>query len=125
MTRNATMSEPKRISLSEPLLGGNELLYLQECVRTNFVSSVGPFVQRFENLVADYLGVRYAVAMMNGTAALHTSLLVAGVERDDEVLVSDLTFIAPANAVRYVGAWPVLIDAEPHYFQIDTQRVVE
>jgi perosamine synthetase len=119
------MSESRRIPLSEPHLAGNELRYLQECIRTNFVSSVGPFVERFERSVADYVGARFAVATVNGTAALHISLLVAGVVPDDEVLVSDLTFVAPANAVRYVGAWPVFIDAEAEYFEIDTDRVID
>lgn len=75
--------------------------------------------------MADYLGAGYAVATMNGTAALHVALLVAGVGPDDEVLVSDLTFIAPVNAIRYVGAWPVLIDADPRYWQIDPGKVVD
>jgi perosamine synthetase len=100
-------------------LGGAERLYLQECLDSNWVSSAGPFVERFEQMVADYLGTRYAVAMVNGTAALHVALLVAGVRPDDEVLVSALSFIAPANAIRYVGAWPVFIDAEPDHWQMD------
>ena len=66
--------------------------------------------------------MKFGVAAVNGTAALQISLLVAGVEPDDEVLVSTLTFIAPANAVRYVGAWPVFIDAEPDYWQIDVDK---
>jgi perosamine synthetase len=76
-------------------------------------------------MVADYVGAKYAVATVNGTAALHIALMVSGVQADDEVLVSTLTFIAPANAIRYIGAWPVFIDAEAHYWQMDPQKVVD
>lgn len=113
------------IPLCVPEIRGNEWKYVKECLDTKWVSSVGPFVDRFETSVSDYVGARYAVATSTGTAALHIALLVAGVEPDDEVLVSDLTFIAPANAIRYAGAWPVLIDAERDYWQIDPARVVE
>ena len=113
------------VPVSVPVLRGNEWTYLKACLDTNWVSSAGPFVQRFEQTLTAYTGARYAVATVNGTAALHIALLVAGVEPDDEVLVSTLTFIAPANAVRYVGAWPVFIDAEPVCWQMDPQRVVE
>jgi perosamine synthetase len=89
------------------------------------VSSVGSFVDRFERMVADYLGVRHAVALINGTGALHIALLVTGVQPGDEVLVSTLAFIAPANAVRYVGARPVFIDAEPGYWQMDPAKVAD
>jgi perosamine synthetase len=107
-----------------PEIRGNEWKYIKECLDTNWVSSVGSFVDRFEQVVADYVGAKYGVATVNGTAALHIALLVAGVQPDDEVLVSTLTFIAPANAIRYVGAWPVFVDAEPSYWQMDPQRVV-
>lgn len=113
------------IPLCVPEIRGNEWKYIKECLDTNWVSSVGPFVDRFERMVADYVGAKYAVATVNGTAALHIALLVAGVQPDDEVLVSTLTFIAPANAIRYVGAWPVFIDAEPDYWQMDPQKVVD
>lgn len=113
------------IPLCVPEIRGNEWKYVKECLDTNFVSSVGPFVDRFETALADRVGVRHAVATTSGTAALHIALLVSGVQPDDEVLVSTLTFIAPANAIRYVGAWPVFIDAEPDYWQIDPARVVE
>ena len=116
-------AEAGGIALCVPEIRGNEWTYVKECLDTNFVSSVGPFVDRFERLVAEYLGARHAVATVNGTAALHIALLVAGIEPDDEVLVSALTFIAPVNAIRYVGAWPVFIDAEPDYWQMDSARV--
>jgi len=113
----------KFLPLSVPEIRGNEWEYIKECLDTNWVSSVGVFVDRFEQMVAEYVGSKYAVAAVNGTAALHIALLVAGVQPDDEVLVSTLTFIAPANAIRYVGAWPVFIDAEPDYWQMDPQKV--
>jgi perosamine synthetase len=113
------------IPLCVPEIRGNEWKYVKECLDTNWVSSVGPFVDRFEKELAEYVGTEHAVATVNGTAALHIALLVAGVQPDDEVLVSTLTFIAPANAIRYVGAWPVFIDAEPEYWQMDPQKVVD
>ena len=111
------------VPLCAPEIGGNEWTYVKECLDTGWVSSVGSYVDRFEAAVASAVGARYAVAMQSGTAALHLALLVAGVERDDEVLVSTLTFIAPANAIRYVGAWPVFIDAEAQYWQMDVTKV--
>lgn len=119
------MSTPAFVPLCEPALLGNEWAYVRECLDTGWVSSVGAFVDRFEKAVADAVGAAHAVATVNGTAALHTALLVAGVEPDDEVLVSTLTFIAPANAVRYVGAWPVFVDAQPDTWQMDPQRVAD
>ena len=117
--------ENSSIPLSVPEIRGNEWKYVQECLDTGWVSSVGGYVERFEGAMADYVGCRRAVATVNGTAALHVALRVAGVEPDDEVLVSDLTFIAPVNAVRYLGAWPVLIDAEPDYWQMDPRQVAD
>ncbi|RJP24833.1 MAG: LegC family aminotransferase [Deltaproteobacteria bacterium] len=111
------------IPLSVPCLNGNEWTYVKECLDTNWVSSVGSFVERFEGMAAGALGVRHAVATVTGTAALHVALKLAGVEAGDEVAVSDLTFIAPANAVRYLGAWPVFVDAEPKHWQMDPQKL--
>jgi perosamine synthetase len=113
------------IPLAAPEIRGNEWHYVKECLDTAWVSSVGPYVDRFEKMVARQVEAEYAVATVNGTSALHIALLVAGVQPDDEVLVSTLTFIAPVNAIRYVGAWPVFMDAEPNYWQMDPARVVE
>lgn len=113
------------IMLCIPEIRGNEWNFLKECLDTNFVSSVGPFVDRFEQMVTEHVGTQYAVATVNGTCALHTALLVAGVKPDEEVIVSTLTFIAPVNAIRYVGAWPVFIDAESDYWQMDPVKVLE
>jgi perosamine synthetase len=111
------------IPLSQPEFSSNEWKYLKECLDSGWVSSAGPFVSRFEKMVSDFAGARHAIAIVNGTSALHLALLLGGVEPDDEVLVSTLTFIAPVNTIRYAGAWPVLIDAEPAHWQMDPQRV--
>ncbi len=108
-----------------PEIRGNEWKYIKECLDTNWVSSVGSYVDRFERMVAERADTKFAIATVNGTAALHIALLLAGVQADDEVLVSSLTFIAPANAIRYLGAWPVFIDAEPRHWQIDPAGVVD
>src|ERR1700678_1725342 len=113
------------IPLAVPEVRGNEWRYVKECLDTAWVSSVGPYVDRFEQMLAQQVGTKHAVATVNGTAALHVALLVAGVSPEDEVLVSTLTFIAPVNAIRYVGAYPVFIDAEPEYWQMDPSKVVE
>ena len=121
------MAKPaaKFIPLCVPHISGNEWQYVKECLDTGWVSSVGSYVSRFESMTADYVGAKHAVAAVSGTAALHTALLVAGVEPDDEVIVSDLSFIAPANAVRYCGAWPVFVDVDPDCWQMDHHRVEE
>lgn len=111
------------IPLSAPVIRGNEWKYVKDCLDTGWVSSVGSYVNRFEQDLATFVGARYGVATSSGTAALHVALQVVGVEPEDEVLVSTLSFIAPANAVRYLGAWPVFIDAEPHYWQMDGEKV--
>lgn len=113
------------VPLSVPEIRGNEWEYVKECLDTGWVSSVGSYVERFEKMVAAQAGTEYAVATVNGTSALHISLLIAGVRPDDEVLVSTLTFIAPVNAIRYAGAWPVFIDAEPTHWQMDSSRVLD
>ncbi|MGI8401532.1 MAG: LegC family aminotransferase [Gemmatimonadaceae bacterium] len=118
-------AEEGGIPLCVPHLGGRESEYVAECLATNFVSSVGPFVPRFEQAISDFLGGVSAVATVNGTASLHLALLAAGVEVDDEVMVSTLSFIAPANAIRYCGAWPVFIDSEPDYWQMNPAAVAD
>ena len=100
------------IPLSIPVFIGNEKKYLNECIDTTFVSSVGKFVDRFEEEMVFYTGARRAVVCVSGTNALHMSLMLAGVERDDEVLTQALTFIATCNALSYIGAHPVFIDVD-------------
>jgi perosamine synthetase len=108
-----------------PHLAGNEWKYLKECLDTNWVSSAGPFVDRFEREVAAHVGAPHAVATVNGTAALHVALLAAGVGAGDEVLVPALTFIATANAVTYCGAQPVLLDSEEASWGLDAEKLAE
>jgi perosamine synthetase len=116
------MSEA-RISLSTPLLDGHELKYLQDAIESSWVSSEGPYVTRFEEAVARVAEAQYAVAVVNGTAALHIALLAAGVQPGDEVLVPALTFVATANAVRYCGAHPVFLDVDHAYWALAPERV--
>jgi perosamine synthetase len=100
------------IPLHEPRFIGNEKKYLEECIDSTFVSSVGKFVDQFEMEFARTVGAKYVVATVNGTAALHISLILAGVERDDEVITQPLTFIATANAISYIGAKPIFLDVD-------------
>lgn len=113
------------IPSAEPLFGGNEWRYVKECLDTNWVSSAGPHVERFESAIASYAGSAHAVATVSGTSAIHIALLLAGVGPGDEVLVPSLTFIATANAVRYCGAVPVFMDSEPRSWGIDPEKVQE
>lgn len=100
------------VPLHAPLFIGNEKKYLNECIDTTFVSSVGKFVDRFEEKMAAYTGAKKAVVCVSGTNALHMAMMLVGVERDDEVLTQALTFIATCNAISYIGAHPVFIDVD-------------
>jgi dTDP-4-amino-4,6-dideoxygalactose transaminase len=114
-----------RIPLAEPTLGGNAERYLAECLASNYVSSVGPFVQRFELEFAAAVGSRFAVACASGTAALHLAMRVLDVGPGDEVFVPTLTFVASANPVRYERATPVLVDVEEETLNMDPGIVVD
>lgn len=105
-------ADGERVMLHAPTFAGNEKRYLEECIDSTFVSSVGPFVDRFEHDIEAYTGARRAVVCVNGTNALHMAMMLAGVERDDEVLTQALTFIATCNAISYIGAHPVFIDVD-------------
>lgn len=100
------------VPLSVPVFKGNEKKYMEECIDSTFVSSVGKFVDRFEEMVAEYTGAKKAVVCVSGTNALHMAMMLVGVERDDEVLTQALTFIATCNAISYIGAHPVFIDVD-------------
>lgn len=100
------------IPLHAPVFGGNEKKYLAECIDTTFVSSVGKFVDQFEEEMAQYTGAKKAVSCVNGTNALHLALMLVGVERDSEVITQPLTFIATANAIAYTGAKPIFLDVD-------------
>jgi perosamine synthetase len=110
---------PDSAVLHGPNFGGNEWRYLKECLDSTFVSSVGKFVDRFEMELADFTGAKRAIAVVNGTAALQIALQLVGVERDDEVLVPTLSFIATANAVLYCGAVPHFVDSEERTLGVD------
>lgn len=100
------------IPLHEPRFNGNEKKYVNECIDSTFVSSVGKFVPHFEDLIAKFTGAKYAIAAVNGTAALHISLLLCDVKSDDEVITQPLTFVATANAIAYTGAKAIFVDVD-------------
>jgi len=107
------------IPLSVPNLSGNEWKYIKDCLDTNWVSSVGSYVDRFENSLVEFTGAKYAVSTVNGSAALHISMLLAGVEQDDHVILPNITFVASANTVTYLKASPIFIDIDPDTWQMD------
>ena len=111
------------IPLCVPNIGGNEWEYLRACLDTGWVSSAGPFVERFEAQFAHVTDGGHAIATSTGTAALHVAVLLAGVQPGEEVILPALSFIAPANAVRYAGAWPAFVDVDRLYWQLDPNEV--
>lgn len=110
------------IPLSVPNITGNEWIYIKECLDTNWVSSLGKYVSLFERGLAEFTGAKYAVALTNGTAALHLALLCSNLKENQEVLIPSLTFISPVNAIRYCGAFPVFMDSN-EYYCIDVEKV--
>lgn len=111
------------VPLHEPTFNDKEVEYVTDCVKTGWVSSVGAYVNRFEEDLAKFVGVKRAVAVVNGTAALHIALKVAGVKAEDEVLMPSLTFIATANAVSYLGAVPHFIDVSINTLGVDADKL--
>ena len=111
------------LALHEPVFAGNEIAYLEECINSTFVSSVGKFVDRFENMLEEVTGARRAIAVVNGTAALHACFTLAGVEAGDEVMSPALTFIATTNAIAYCGASPHFIDSSFRTLGMDAQAL--
>lgn len=111
------------IPLHAPTFIGNEKKYLEECIDTAFVSSVGKFVDRFEEKMANYTGAKKAVVCVNGTNALHMAMLLVDVERDDEILTQALTFIATCNAISYIGAHPVFLDVDKETLGLSPKAV--
>jgi len=112
------------IPLSVPSLKGNELKYIQECVETEWVSSVGKYVELFETKIADYTGSKFAIATVNGTSALHISLILSDTKPGDEVIVPTITFIAPVNTVMYLRAEPIFMDSD-NYYNISSDKTIE
>jgi len=113
------------VALHEPYFGGNEWAYLKECIDTGWVSSVGKFVDQFETKLSEFTGARYAVATVNGTAALHTCLKLVDVTAGDEILVPALTFVATANAISYCGAIPHFVDSEERTLGLDPCKLAD
>lgn len=111
------------IPLHEPVFQGNEKLYLLDVIDSTFVSSVGPYVDRFETAVTDFTGAKHAIAVVNGTAALHVALMLAGVETGSEVITQPLTFVATCNAIRYCGAEPVFVDIDHTNLGLSTKHL--
>ena len=112
-----------QVALHEPHFGGNEWTYLKECLDSTYVSSVGKFVDRFESDLANFTGAKHVVAVVNGTSALQVALQLAGVKKNEEVLIPALTFVATANAVSYCGAIPHFADTEERTLGLDPQAL--
>lgn len=120
----ATFEDPEGfIILHDPRFIGNERKYLMDAMDSNFVSSVGEYVNKFEKAIAEYTGSKYAVAAVNGTAALHISLLLAGVKRDEEVITQPVSFIATCNAIAYTGAHPVFVDVDKRTMGMSAEKL--
>jgi len=113
------------IPLHAPHFSGNEKKYLNECIDSTFVSSVGKFVDEFEEKITSYTGAKYAIATSNGTSALHISLLLANVEQDNEVITQPLTFVATCNAISYCGAQPIFIDVDRDTMGLSPSSLIE
>lgn len=111
------------IALHEPIFQGNEKKYVLDCIDSTFVSSVGKYVDRFEDMVREYTGANFAIATVNGTAALHMALFLAGVQREDLVITQPLTFIATCNAISYSGAESVFIDIDKNTLGLSTNAL--
>jgi perosamine synthetase len=113
------------IPVAEPLLNGNELRYVTECIETSWISSIGSYVNQFEEVFADFCETDYGITVCNGTAALHLALMMFDIGPGDEVIVPALTFVATANSVRYTGATPVFADIDPDTWTIDPASIAE
>ena len=107
----------------KPSLRGNEKKYVSECLDSTWISSKGKFISSFESKFAKYINAKYAIAVPNGTIALHLSLLALGIGKNDEVIIPSLTYIASANAVKYTGAKPVFADSLYDSWQIDPSDI--
>ncbi len=114
----------KQVALCEPNLIGKEKEYLIDCIESNWVSSSGKYVDKFQESVCSYTGIPYSSALSSGTSALHLALIISGVRQDEEVLVPSLTFIAPVNTIRYVGASPVFLDCDESH-SLDVSKTIE
>src|SRR3989344_1672719 len=113
------------IPVCEPTLAGNELKYVTDCVKTNWISSAGKYIKEFEDRFSQFCGVKYGVSCSSGTAAIHLALEALGIGKGDEVIIPTFTMIATANAVIYAGAKPVLVDSELETWNMDVNKIEE
>lgn len=121
-----TINKPKKmIPVAEPWIGKGEMDAVVDCLKTNWISSIGKYIPAFEKGFASFCQSRYGIATSNGTTALHLALLTIGLCQGDEVIVPTLTFIATANAASYIGAKPVFVDSDPNNWTIDPSRIEE
>lgn len=118
-------TQKETIPLSVPNISGNEWKYIKNCLDTGWVSSVGSYVNQFEKAITEFTGAQYGIACMNGTSAIHISLMLSGVQRNDYVIVPNITFVASCNAIHYTGADPLLIDADKETWQMDLDLLEE
>lgn len=116
-------NENKIIPVCEPCLIGNEKKYVNDCIDSNWISSAGKFIDKFETTFAEALGAKYGISCSNGTVALHLALVVLGISAGDEVIIPTFTMIATANAVKYTGATPILVDADIESWNIDVYAI--
>ncbi|HEX3011523.1 MAG TPA: aminotransferase class I/II-fold pyridoxal phosphate-dependent enzyme, partial [Syntrophomonadaceae bacterium] len=116
-------SDQDYIALHEPSFNGNEWTYIKKCLDSGWVSSAGQYVELFEQKLAEFVGVKHAAAVVNGTSALHLALKIVGVGAEDEVLIPALTFVATANAVSYCGAVPHFVDNEERTLGLDPEKL--
>ena len=117
------MTENKIIPVASPVFAGNERRYVLECLESGWISSIGPFIKKFEDRFASYCKVQHAITCNNGTSALHLALAAFRVGPGDEVIVPTLTYVSTANAVRYCGARPVFVDSEPRTMNLDPTKL--
>lgn len=112
-----------KIPIYKPSLNGNEKAYVNECLDSTWISSKGEFISRFEKQFADFIGIKNATTVSNGTVAIHLALLALGISEDDEVIVPTLTYIASVNSIQYTGAKPVFVDSLADSWQMDPEDV--
>ena len=113
-----------KIELNSPYLKGNEIKYLIDCIKSNWLSGSGPYVNKFEKKITKYTNAKYSAAIINGTSALHLAIKIVGCSPDDEIMVPTITFIAPINATIYNGCNPVFMDTDK-YFNIDESKCID
>ncbi|MEM3601970.1 MAG: DegT/DnrJ/EryC1/StrS family aminotransferase [Candidatus Bathyarchaeia archaeon] len=119
------MMPSRKIPVAEPVLSGNEEKYVTECIRTNWISSKGKFIDLFEEKFASYIGVKHAIAVSSGTAALHLALAALDIQSGDEIIMPTFTMIACANVAKYLAAKPVLVDSDSLTWNIDPNKIEE